>query len=146
MTMGHHLLLAETRHDSREALSILLRREGYRVTAAGHHAALRRALAEHPDVDLLILDAHFGCGRLAQLVADARRRSHTRLPVVVLTSNHSLLDLAEAYRGDVTFCLARPVNERLLRHALAYILKDLAPRKSAALELELLTAEGVYFG
>jgi two-component system, sensor histidine kinase len=112
---GARILLVEDDESVRHATSMLLRVEGYRVTAAASLSQALRALpAETPE--LLITDYHLADGELGtQIIAAVREQVRPDLKAVLLTGDTS--PLVKELRGDPHLkILSKPVDaEELLK-------------------------------
>ena len=112
---GAGILLVEDDASVRDATSMLLRVEGYRVTAvASLSDALRAVAKEIPE--LLVTDYHLADGELGtEVVAAVRERVRPALKSILLTGDTSA-EIKEM-RGDPNLrILSKPVDaEELLR-------------------------------
>ncbi len=84
------VLLVEDDPGVRDATRLLLKVEGYRVTAVSSLAeALEKAL-EQPDIDLLVTDYHLSDGETGtQVIAELRERLGVSLRAVLMTGDTS---------------------------------------------------------
>jgi PAS domain S-box-containing protein len=82
------VLLVEDDASVRDATAMLLRVEGYRVTAVASLAAALPAVAQEPP-ELLVTDYHLGNGELGTEVVAAVRRVRPNLKAVLLTGDTS---------------------------------------------------------
>ena len=103
--------------------------DGFDVAAeAGNGAEALAALADHPEIDIVLLDLSMpvmdGLEVLRRLRADPRTKL---LPVVVLTLSNEEQDIAEAYRLGVNSYVRKPVDfdrfNELLHHMGRYWLE-----------------------
>jgi len=90
-----HVLLVEDEPGVRDATRLLLKVEGYRVTAVDSLAQALQAATTHPDIDLLLTDYHLGAGATgAQVIAALRELLGHPLKAVLMTG-----DTSSAIRG-----------------------------------------------
>ena len=112
---GVDVLLVEDDASVRDATSMLLRVEGYRVTAVASLAdAVRAATAKAPD--LLVTDYHLAGGELGtEVIAALRERVGPDLKIILLTGDTSAV--IKGMRSDPNLrILSKPVDaEELLR-------------------------------
>ncbi|MBE7465532.1 MAG: response regulator [Planctomycetes bacterium] len=146
MPHDQNVWLVEHDKPTRMALGRLLRSKGWQVRELARRSQAVPYWRTFGAPDLVILDAAEVGETLAQDVRMFRRLCGPGLPVVVLTAKASLAQLAEAYVAGASFCLTQPLDTELLAKALEYILDDLPPKRAGKIELELLTADGFYFG
>ena len=112
---GARILLVEDDASVRDATSMLLRVEGYRVTAvASLSDALRAVATEVPE--LLIADYHLAEGELGtEVIAAVRQRVRPGLKSIVLTGDTSA-EIKEMHADPNSTFLSKPVDaEQLLR-------------------------------
>lgn len=105
------ILLVEEDAAIRDATRLLLRSDGYRVTAAGSLAEALEHMSDDPDVDLLVV-GHYSCRAGMQLVAAIRDRLERPLRAVVMTDDMSP-DGHKAAPDPRTRVVSKPVNELL---------------------------------
>lgn len=105
--LSGHLLVIDDDEAFREALSELLRREGYEVETADHAVAAVRQLKSRR-FDAVLSDLVMpGNGHL---VVEYVRSHQPRTPVIVISS-HASAPLVLAERGgDSVACLQKPVH------------------------------------
>jgi PAS domain S-box-containing protein len=112
---GARILLVEDDASVRDATSMLLRVEGYRVIAAASLAEALRALPGQTP-QLLVTDYHLGDGELGtEIIAAVREQVRPDLEAVLLTGDTS--PLVKELRGDPHLkILSKPVDaEELLK-------------------------------
>ena len=109
---GARVLLVEDDASVRDATSMLLRVEGYRVTAVASRAAALRAVAQDAP-ELLVTDYHLADGELGTEVIAAVRRAHPALKAILLTGDTSI---KEIHADPSLRILSKPVDaDELLR-------------------------------
>ncbi len=126
--MATRVLLAEDEPHIAETLTFLLEHAGYEVAAANNgKQALRRALAEPPDVMVLdmILPELDGYEILQQLRADERGRT---VPVLMLTAKGQRVDRETALEYGADMFMTKPFSNAEITAAIA----RLAERRSTA--------------
>ena len=85
-----HVLLVEDDDGVRNATRMLLKGEGYRVTATASLAQALEGVRRDPRVDLLVTDYHLGDGKLGtQVIAGVRAAVGPQLKVVLMTGDTS---------------------------------------------------------
>lgn len=89
MAEAAHILIVDDNAEMRDLLGRALRREGYRVSAAGDGKGMRAALAEER-IDLVLLDLMLPGEDGLTLCRDLRATS--ALPVIMLTAKGEELD------------------------------------------------------
>lgn len=112
---GARVLLVEDDESVRDATAMLLRVEGYRVTAVASLADALPAVAKDAP-ELLVTDYHLGNGELGtEVIAALRGRVRPELKAILLTGDTSLV--VRELRADPNLrILSKPVNaEELLR-------------------------------
>ncbi|HLJ39579.1 MAG TPA: ATP-binding protein [Steroidobacteraceae bacterium] len=111
---GAYVLLVEDDASVRDATSMLLRVEGYRVKAVASLAAAVRAACEEPP-DLLITDYRLGEGELGtEVIAAVRERLGAGLKAILLTGDTSAVVREQLADPEVRI-LSKPVDaEELL--------------------------------
>lgn len=112
---GVHVLLVEDDASVRDATGMLLRVEGYRVTAVASLADAVRAATEAAP-GLLVTDYHLGNGELGtQVIAALRERAGADLKIILLTGDTSAV--IKEMRADPNLrIMSKPVDaEELLR-------------------------------
>ncbi len=103
------ILLLEQDAAVRDATRLLLKSDGYRVSAAGSLAEALAQVTEDPDVDLLVI-GHCSCRAAMQLVATIRDRLDRPLRALVMTEDSPLDDFKAI---SLTRVVTKPVNELL---------------------------------
>lgn len=113
-----HALIVEDDDNTREALTELVRGEGFTINAA---ADLREArihmTRQQPDVVLIDLKLPDGDGM--DLLPDVERRSTTE--IILITGNASVETAVEALRAGAADYLVKPVNVQRLRAILSRV-------------------------
>jgi PAS domain S-box-containing protein len=106
-----HILLVEDDPNVRDATRMLLRVEGYRVTAASGLEEAVRVMREATDApNLLIADYHLAGGETGmQVVAAAREICGPDLKVILMTGDTSSAARTLAEEGDLRI-VSKPVN------------------------------------
>jgi len=94
-TAKAHVLLVEDEPGVRDATRMLLKIEGYRVTAVGSLAEATQAARADPAIDLLLTDYHLGAGETGSEVIRVLREILDRPLKAVLMSG----DTSAAVRG-----------------------------------------------
>jgi two-component system, sensor histidine kinase len=109
------ILLVEDDASVRDATSMLLRVEGYRVTAVGSLSDALRAVAQEPP-ELLMTDYHLAEGELGtEVIAALRARVRPELKSILLTGDTSA-EIKEMRADSNLRILSKPVDaEELLR-------------------------------
>ncbi len=116
-TGSAHVLLVEDDASVRDATAMLLRVEGYRVTAVGSLSDALRAVLEASPV-LLITDYHLGNGELGtEVIAATRERLGTDLKAILLTGDTSAV-IREMRADPHLRILSKPVDAEQLLTAL----------------------------
>jgi CheY-like chemotaxis protein len=121
------ILIADDKATSRELLRTVLERQGYAITeAADGEEALKKALAEPPDLILLDLQMprRSGYEVLVELRKDPR---HAEVPIIAITASAMQGDREKALAAGFTGYLAKPVALVHLREEVQrlLLLKDL---------------------
>lgn len=112
---GGRILLVEDDASVRDATSMLLRVEGYRVTAVGSLSDALRAVAQEAP-ELLVTDYHLAEGELGtEVIAALRERVRPGLKAILLTGDTST-EIKEMRTDPNLKVLSKPVDaEELLR-------------------------------
>lgn len=85
-----HVLLVEDDQGVRNATRLLLKVEGYRVTAVATLAEARTTAREFPDLDLVLTDYHLGSGETgSQVIAELRDILNRPVNAVLMTGDTS---------------------------------------------------------
>jgi diguanylate cyclase (GGDEF)-like protein/PAS domain S-box-containing protein len=110
MTRRGSLLVVDDNEANRDALSRRLRQRGYLVSvAADGQEAL--ALTASESFDLVLLDVEMpGISGLEVLTQLRTRRSHTQLPVIMVTARTQGADIVEAFRCGANDYVTKPVD------------------------------------
>jgi CheY-like chemotaxis protein len=115
VTGGVRVLLVEDDASVRDATAMLLRVEGYRVTAVASLADALQAVAQ-AEPELLVTDYHLGNGELGtEVITALRERVRPGLKAILLTGDTSAVIKEMDADSDLRI-LSKPVNaEELLR-------------------------------
>jgi len=110
-----HVLLVEDHAGVREATRMLLRSEGYQVTAVASMAEALAHAAKNPRLDLLVTDYHLQHGETGMQVIEALRRTlHRPLRALLMTGDTSSA-VNELPRDPHLRIASKPINaEQLL--------------------------------
>ncbi len=85
-----HVLLVEDDRSVRDATRMLLRVEGFRVSAVSSFAEAQQSARENPDIDLLVTDYHLGGSETGtQVLACLREQLARPLKAVLITGDTS---------------------------------------------------------
>ncbi len=135
-----HVLVADDQPDVLEALRLLLKAEGFRITGVNSPAGALRAV-ENDDFDVVLIDLNYtrdttsgveGLDLLARL-----RELDATLPVVVMTAWGSVGQAVDAMRRGARDYIEKPWdNERLLQTLRTQAELARALRRSSRLEEE----------
>ena len=88
--------------------------DGIEVVAADSGAAAQRAMAQHPDLGLALLDLRLGDADGFDVLA-AMRRDHPQVPVVVVSASEQVADVVRSLDlGAMGFVPKRASNQELL--------------------------------
>ena len=127
MKVHKTILIVEDEATSMEAMAAYFEIENYRVIGAGDGKEMRAALARHL-VDLIVLDLRLpgedGLTLLREL------RSHSDIPVIVVSSRTDEIDHIVALEIGADDYLDKPVNLRELLVRTHNILRRCAPRSA----------------
>ncbi len=120
---GVEVLLVEDDASVRDATGMLLRVEGYRVTAVASLADAVRAATEAAP-ELLVTDYHLGNGELGtQVIAALRERVGADLRIILLTGDTSAV--IKEMRSDPNLrIMSKPVDAEELLRLLSALLTD----------------------
>ena len=118
-----HILVVEDDPAVLNATRLLLKVEGYRVTAAASLSEAMQRAHEHADVDLLITDYHLGDGQTGlEVIASVRGILGADLRVVIVTGDTSSA-VRELQHDERVRMTSKPINSdellTLLRELLA---------------------------
>lgn len=108
-TRAASLLVVDDNEDNRDTLSLILRQRGYVITeAATGHAAIQLLAASR--FDLVLLDVEMPGMNGFELLAHVRRtRSHTALPVIMVTARTAADDVATALQAGANDYVTKPI-------------------------------------
>ena len=117
-----HVLLVEDDDGVRNATRMLLKGEGYRVTATASLAQALEGARRDPRVDLLVTDYHLSDGKLGtQVIAGVRAAVGPQLKVVLMTGDTS--SAVRMLAADRLMRIAsKPVNSEELLNLLRALL------------------------
>jgi two-component system nitrogen regulation response regulator GlnG len=106
--MPHEVLIVDDDAAVCWALERALQRGGYRVTVCGAAAQARRRIAERPPA-VVLTDQRMPGGSGVELLADLRR-THPRLPVVLMTAYGSMETASAALTAGAYDYLPKPLD------------------------------------
>ena len=111
MTGQHqpHILIVEDELHLATGIQFNLLAEGYRVTVAGDGPSALRALAEHPDIDLIVLDLMLP-GMSGYAVCEAVRAKDVGLPVLILSARTLSEDRTRGFDVGANQYLTKPFD------------------------------------
>jgi two-component system, sensor histidine kinase len=105
-----HVLLVEDDARVRNATRMLLKVEGYDVTAASSLKEACEAAAAHPDISLVVTDYHLGSDDTGVHVITALRKClGERLPAILITGDTSSA-MRELRNDDWLRTASKPIN------------------------------------
>ena len=120
----------------------VLEREGCNVLTAVSLAAARRALAEHPGIDIVVLDILLPDGNGLAFIPELREA--TSAPVLMLTSKRNYGDIVKGLTGGADDYMTKPYRvEELLARMVALLHRRAAARENAVLTRGALTLDTV---
>jgi diguanylate cyclase (GGDEF)-like protein/PAS domain S-box-containing protein len=129
MTRQGSLLVVDDNEDNRDALSRRLQQKGYLVAVAADGAGAL-AQIDRESYDLVLLDVEMpGMSGLEVLSRLRVQRSHTQLPVIMVTARSEGTDIVEAFGLGANDYLTKPVDFAV---ALARIRTHLAHKWAVA--------------
>ena len=109
MSLKQKILIVDDDPDIREVLSIQLGNEGYDVLEAADGIKAIGAVAQNPDVDLVILDVMMPGISGVEACMEIRRISS--VPILFLTAKLNESDKAEAYGSGGDDYLVKPFSK-----------------------------------
>lgn len=109
MSLKQKILIVDDDPDIREVLSIQLGNEGYDVLEAADGITAIGAVAQNPDVDLVILDVMMPGISGVEACMEIRRISS--VPILFLTAKLNESDKAEAYGSGGDDYLVKPFSK-----------------------------------
>jgi CheY-like chemotaxis protein len=113
-TQPFTILIVDDDRDALEALSDLLRDEGYRIVQAHHGREALDALNNHPTPSLILLDLMMPVmNGFEFLSAKARDRAFASIPVIIISG------IADNVPATVPL-LRKPINPHDLMHAVKH--------------------------
>ncbi|MBS0377748.1 MAG: PAS domain S-box protein [Proteobacteria bacterium] len=119
-----HVLLVEDDPSVRSATRLLLRSEGYVVSAVASVAEALQQLAEMPRIDLLLTDYHLSPEETGmQLVARVRERLGCEVPAVLITGDTSSA-MRELRATPKLRIASKPLKAETLLGTIRELLKD----------------------
>lgn len=120
----------------------MLEREGCTVLSAVSLAEARRALAEHPAIDIVVLDILLPDGNGLEFIPELRET--TPAPVLLLTSKRDYEDMVRGLTGGADDYMTKPYRvEELLARMVALLHRRDAARESALLKRGALALDTV---
>ena len=139
-----HILVVEDDPAVLNATRLLLKVEGYRVTAAASLSEAMQRAHEHADVDLLITDYHLGDGQTGlEVIASVRGILGADLRVVIVTGDTSSA-VRELQHDERVRMTSKPINSDELLTLLRELLAASSRYRSMVLLLVGLAAEQHY--
>nr|WP_044966239.1 response regulator transcription factor [uncultured Eisenbergiella sp.] len=139
---GKTVLMVE---DNEHVLALnrsVLEREGCTVLPAVSLAGARRTLAEHPNLDIVVLDILLPDGNGLEFIPELRET--TPAPVLLLTSKRDYEDMVKGLTGGADDYMTKPYRvEELLARMVALLHRRDAARESALLTRGALTLDTV---
>lgn len=120
------ILVVEDDERGRRLLDILLRQQGYQVTAVGDAAGAFNAIATQ-SYDLMTVD--LGLPDLGGMDVVAHVREVSDMPVVVVTGRSDLADVVTALSAGADDYIVKPVNPPEFAARVAALLRRAAPRR-----------------
>ena len=133
-----HVLVVDDEVELLQALTRLLRKEGYRVSAAAQAMAAADLLARHEDIAAVLCDLRLP-GKSGLTLLEDVRRTRPRLPFVMLTAYGTVERAVEAMRAGASDFLVKPVRRETLLSTLQRALEHEALRvENEALRDEVL--------
>lgn len=146
MTPAPRILVADDQQDVLEALRMLLKSEGFEITAATSPAGVVKAV-QRGDFDLVLIDLNYTrdttSGREGLDLITSVRELDPTVPVVVMTAWGSVEGAVEAMRRGARDYIEKPWdNERLLTTLRTHVELGRALRRSQLLEGENIRLKG----
>jgi DNA-binding NtrC family response regulator len=146
VTPPPRVLVADDQEDVLEALRMLLKAEGFTMTAASSPGEVVRRM-EREDFDLVLIDLNYTrdttSGREGMDLITAIRELDSNVPIVVMTAWGSVEGAVEAMRRGARDYIEKPWdNERLLTTLRTHVQLGRALRRSQLLETENLRLKG----
>lgn len=142
MTPQYTILIVDDEEPLRLSLSLILRKENYRVETAANAAEALECLRLH-ECDLMFLDLNLpGMNGIDLLMEVHRQASH--LPVLILTAHAALESAIQAVRLGARDYLIKPVEPVLILKRVAEILDESeqpARKKEIVSQIQSLLAE-----
>ncbi|KMZ53972.1 response regulator transcription factor [Dorea sp. D27] len=129
---GKTVLMVEDNEHVQVINRIVLEREGCTVLSAVSLAGARRVLAEHPAIDIAVLDILLPDGNGLAFIPELREA--TSAPVLLLTSKRDYEDMVRGLTGGADDYMTKPYRvEELLARMVALLHRRDAARESALL-------------
>ncbi|MEX0836788.1 MAG: sigma-54 dependent transcriptional regulator [Gemmatimonadota bacterium] len=146
MTPAPRILVGDDQQDVLEALRMLLKSEGFEITAATSPAGVVKAV-QRGDFDLVLIDLNYTrdttSGREGLDLITSVRELDATVPVVVMTAWGSVEGAVEAMRRGARDYIEKPWdNERLLTTLRTHVELGRALRRSQLLEGENIRLKG----
>jgi signal transduction histidine kinase/ActR/RegA family two-component response regulator len=126
---GLRILLVEDNDDSRQVLSLLLRRSSHEIITANNLESARRAVAEH-DFDLLISDIELPDGSGFDLMRELAARG---IPGIAMSGFASIDDIRMSREAEFAEHLAKPVSLEVLLDAIGRVASPFPGRRGTSL-------------
>jgi len=105
-----HVLLVEDDTRVRNATRMLLKVEGYEVTAVGSLTEATQAATARPDIKLLVTDFHLGSDETGvEVIATVRALIHPQLPAVLVSGDTSSA-MRDIRRDGALRIASKPIN------------------------------------
>ena len=127
-----HVLVAEDEKYSRLAVSLVLKKTGYRVSAVenGHEAltAIEANQGSADRIDVVLTDVQMPVMSGLELINELKRRN-IRIPVIILTGNQDEDEIGEMVAGGCCHFIQKPFDPKQLADILAAVLA--APERCA---------------
>ncbi len=139
-SLNHKILIADDQQDVLEALRLLLKPEGYDITAVSSPSALMKAI-EEKEFDLVLMDLNYArdttSGKEGLDLLNRIQSSDTTLPVIVMTAWGSVDLAVEAIKRGARDFIQKPWdNARLITILSTQAELGQALRKGQRLEAE----------
>jgi two-component system, sensor histidine kinase len=111
---AHEVLLVEDDPGVRNAMRMLLKLEGYRVTTVATAQEALELLRERDDFELVVTDYHLEPGRTGtQVISAARERYGPAIKAILVTGDTSSA-IRELPSDDALRITSKPINSRIL--------------------------------
>lgn len=117
-----NILVVEDDRGLREGIELALRREGFSFVLCEDLAQARKALAENPDFDLILLDINLPDGSGYDLLKEVKNKDD--IPVIILTANDFELDEVRGLELGADDYIIKPFSLMVLRARIDKALKN----------------------